>query len=105
MSTSFDFNSLLSYAHTHQDALCPLLSTQKFAPSDTNPTTRSIKTYLNKRTIMLVDYYPSILETCKFNWARYLAFAIIFYYLLSTLLKLLLKEGLLDSQTIVEKVK
>ena len=104
LTTQITYADLLSYALTNTDTLVSHL-TSNIITSSSNSNPRTIMISLNKRTLMLVEYYPSVLETFKFKWSRFLAFAIVFYYLLSTLQKVLLKEGLLDSQSVVEKVK
>ena len=103
-TTGSDFSSLTAFAFTNGDVLQPALSKQ-VVTSTTNSASRQVSVVLNKDTRMVVEYYPSIFETCKFKWSRYLAFAIIFYYILSTLFKLFMKEGMLDSQTTIDKVK
>jgi hypothetical protein len=60
---------------------------------------------LNKVKKTFVSYYPSILETLKFKYSAYLAIAIIAYYIFSSIFKLFIKEGMLESQTITEKIK
>ena len=67
--------------------------------------TRTITLNFVKQQSILVKYYPSLLETLKFKYSTYLAFAIIFYYIFHSLFSLYLKEGLLDCQVATERLR
>jgi hypothetical protein len=60
--------------------------------------TRSLILSYTKKSSVVVSYYPSLLETLKFSYATYLAFAIISYFVFATLYRSYVQAGLLDCQ-------
>ncbi len=57
--------------------------------------TRQFKLKLIKDTKVNIPYYPSVLETLKFAFSRWLAFVIIAYFVFYQLLGMLCKDGAL----------
>ena len=83
-------------------ALTPQIVTD---PSLTLGATRTISLKAVKQRKVVVNYYPSLLETLKFKYARFIAFALIAFAVFGGTYRMYVREGLLDCQAKTEQIR